>query len=383
MGRWPTAKLAEVLSLDLDRVKIDPTATYEMVGVYSFGRGLFLREPVHGGNTSYKYFYHLQADHIVMSQLFGWEGALALSSKEFAGKYVSPQFPTFKTSAERLDRSFLGWYMRRRQFWEELGSRTRGMGDRRRTLNPDALLDCTIPLPPLSEQRRIVAKIDQVAAKIEEVFKLKKAVTDLSEKMLAGVFHRIVDKAPYLPMENVAPLVRRPVDVQPNAVYLELGVRSFGKGTFHKPALPGSEVGTKKLYRIETGDIVLSNVFAWEGGIAVAKKEDTGRVGSHRFITRVPVSTKATANFIKYYLLTPEGLEKIGEASPGGAGRNRTLGLKKLDTIEVPIPSMEKQCYFDRLVNKVETLKAFHGITVSQLNAVVPKVLDVAFAGPG
>jgi hypothetical protein len=33
------------------------------------------------------------------------------------------------------------------------------------------------------------------------------------------------------------------------------------------------------------------------------------------------------------------------------------------------------------LRDKVEALKAFHGATASQLNAVVPKVLDAAFAG--
>jgi hypothetical protein len=48
-------------------------------------------------------------------------------------------------------------------------------------------------------------------------------------------------------------------------------IRSFGKGTFHKPPLSGSDVGTKRLYRIEPGDLLFSNVFAWEGAIAIAQ----------------------------------------------------------------------------------------------------------------
>lgn len=143
--KWRTIRLGEIVRLDLDRVPIDVSMSYPMEGVLSFGRGLFDREPIENGNTSYKYFYRLKADHIVMSQLFGWEGALALSSDRFAGKYVSPQFPTFLCEETKLDRQFLGWLMRRPAFWEDLGSRASGMGDRRRTLNPEAFFPVKYP----------------------------------------------------------------------------------------------------------------------------------------------------------------------------------------------------------------------------------------------
>src|SRR6266498_4517701 len=102
---WQTVQLRQVIKLDLTKVPIDADAEYPMVGVYSFGRGLFLREPVSGNKTSYKFFYELKAEHIVMSQLFGWEGALALSSDKFEGLFVSPQFPTFLCDPDQLDRS--------------------------------------------------------------------------------------------------------------------------------------------------------------------------------------------------------------------------------------------------------------------------------------
>ncbi len=187
---WPEVKLGEVLSLDLHKVSIDPTRSYDMVGVYSFGRGLFNREPIFNGNTSYKFFYKLSKEHIVMSQLFGWEGALAISSRDFEGKYVSPQFPTFLVDENKLDREFLGWYMRQPKFWEDLGSRTRGMGDRRRTLSPDALFQCYVSLPPLAEQQQIVAKIERLAGKIEEAHKLRQNIRDNNAKLLVAMAHR-------------------------------------------------------------------------------------------------------------------------------------------------------------------------------------------------
>lgn len=79
-----------------------------------------------------------------------------------------------------------------------------------------------------------------------------------------------------------------------------LGIRSFGKGTFHKPPLSGSEAGTKPLYRIDPGDLLFSNVFAWEGAIAIAQPADTGRFGSHRFTTCRAASDVATAEFLRY-----------------------------------------------------------------------------------
>jgi type I restriction enzyme S subunit len=133
------------------------------------------------------------------------------------------------------------------------------------------------------------------------------------------------------PMQKVAPIIRRPAKIIAKNQYPELGIRSFGKGTFHKPALNGYNVGTKKLYQIKTGDLIFSNVFAWEGAIAVALPEDNNRYGSHRFISCNCDLDQVLPEFLNFHFLTPEGLEEINRCSPGGAGRNKTLGLRKLE----------------------------------------------------
>lgn len=159
---------------------------------------------------------------------------------------------------------------------------------------------------------------------------------------------------PMTALGDVAPIIRRAVDIQPDHSYPELGIRSFGKGTFHKPPLTGADAGTKRLFKIEPGDLVLSNVFAWEGAIAVASPDDGGRYGSHRFITCVVDSSRACAEYLKFYLTASEdGKEQIRRASPGGAGRNRTLGVEKLEQIKVPLPPVEMQC---ALIARLEIL---------------------------
>jgi len=141
------------------------------------------------------------------------------------------------------------------------------------------------------------------------------------------------------------------------------------------------QVGEKRLFQIEPADLLFNNVFAWEGAIAVVKEEDKGRFGSHRFITCLAKPHLATSHFLCFYFLTRQGLEQIGEASPGGAGRNRTLGLDALSKIEVPAPPIEKQKWFDGLLEQIEALRRVEADTAAELDALVPSILDKAFKG--
>ncbi|OQK15945.1 hypothetical protein AU255_17365 [Methyloprofundus sedimenti] len=151
-----------------------------------------------------------------------------------------------------------------------------------------------------------------MSKKINDAKRLRQEVLDDAQAMLSSAFHQIIEGAEYQTMEQVSPIVRRKIEIGIDGEYPELGVRSFGKGTFHKPVLNGIDVGTKKLYHILPGDLIFSNVFAWEGAIAVVKKEDKNRTGSHRFITCVPKDKITTSDFLCFYFLTDEGIEKIG-----------------------------------------------------------------------
>lgn len=167
---------------------------------------------------------------------------------------------------------------------------------------------------------------------------------------------------------DIAPIVRRPVDIELNHSYPELGIRSFGKGTFHKPPLTGAEVGTKRLFRIETDDLVFSNVFAWEGAVAVAGQRDDGRFGSHRFITCAVDPSRANVHFLqRYFTASPDGMEQLRRASPGGAGRNRTLGVDKLAELLVQLPPTEVQ---NTIVSRLDVLAAKAREVSDHLDAV-------------
>ena len=380
-GHWQMVPLGEVLTPAGEPHRVETERTYLNIGLYSFARGCFGKPPIDGNLTSAPTLYRVRSGQFIYSRLFAFEGAYAVVPDEFDGAFVSNEFPCFDVREDRALPRYLRWMFSLPTVWATLADGSKGMGDRRKRVHPDQILAFRAAMPPLDVQRRIVELLDAVEARIIRRQREAEAMDVELSAMLASAFHRITQGAPRQRMAAVAPLVRRMAAIDLDSAYPELGVRSFGKGTFHKPPLAGADVGSKRLFVVHSGDLVFSNVFAWEGAVAVAEANDHGRFGSHRFITRVPDPGRATALFLCFWFLTPEGLQKLGEASPGGAGRNRTLGLEALDSIEVPIPSFDAQEWFDALQQKVRATRELQEAAVAELDAMLPAILDKAFKG--
>lgn len=243
------------------------------------------------------------------------------------------------------------------------------------------VLAAEIPVPTPHEQQRLVARIEAQTSRVEHIRKAQRELETELRGILNGYYAEICADAEWKPLADVAPQVRRPVSVEAGQSYPELGIRSFGKGTFHKPAIAAEQLGSKRIYHIHPGDLIFNNVFGWEGAVAVVKPEDAGRVGSHRFITCVPKANVATTPFLYFHFTTEQGLHDLGDASPGGAGRNRTLGLAALGNIQVPVPKYDKQVVFACLWEKVESTRRLQAEITADLAAYVPAILAKAFRG--
>lgn len=152
---------------------------------------------------------------------------------------------------------------------------------------------------------------------------------------------------------DVLHFTRRPVRVETGAAYREIGIRSHGRGIFHKSPVTGAEIGSKKVFYIEPGDFVLNIVFAWEGAVAVAGDSEAGMVGSHRFPTFRPDPTRLAVQYLLYLFQTELGRSLLDRVSPGGAGRNRTLNVGAFLNQSVPLPPLLDQ---RRVVERIEEL---------------------------
>ncbi|MFB9951620.1 restriction endonuclease subunit S [Rhizobium puerariae] len=175
-------------------------------------------------------------------------------------------------------------------------------------------------------------------------------------------------------MGEIAPLVRRPILPKAEELYREIGIRSFGKGVFHKAPITGLDLGSKRVFTVEPGDLLFNIVFAWEGATAVATEAERGMIGSHRFLTCVADSAKVDPSFLKYWFVHADGREQLLQASPGGAGRNRTLGTEKLAAIHVPLPPLAEQhrivARIEELTAKVEEARVLRGRVLDEMDAI-------------
>jgi type I restriction enzyme S subunit len=361
-----------------------------MVGVLSFGRGLFNREPIENGRTSYKFFYRLKAEHVVMSQLFGWEGALALSSEEFSGKFLSPQFPTFICDPTKLDRKFLGWLMRRPVFWEDLGSRTSGMGDRRRTLTPEALFASIIPLPPLSEQQKIVVRIEKLATKLDEAVCLHQQVFSGTDSLLISMAQRNdLDETTKRKLgwtevflSEVITQVQDKQLVSPNGIYPNLGIYSFGRGLFEKPAINGFLTSALSLYRVHSGQFIYSRLFAFEGAYGIVPDRFNGYFVSSEYPTFTCNTKLIKPEFLLAYFKSHDVWKQVAVGSKGLGDRRQRVQPQQLLNHRLMVPPLEWQVKIHDVLFKVNVMQPIHKETTTRLSSVLPSILEGAFNGP-
>ncbi|NER62347.1 hypothetical protein G3435_25120, partial [Pseudomonas sp. MAFF212428] len=185
----------------------------------------------------------------------------------------------------------------------------------------------SIPLPPLHEQQKITAVLTAVDDKLDVISRQIAATKTLRQGLLQTLLSRGVgtqDTAGFwqphtsfktgvhgaipacwdeVSLGTIAPIVRRPVEISPDAIYPELGLRSYGKGTFHKRGLLGNEVGNKRLFEIKAGDLLFSNVFAWEGAVAIAKPQDVAAsalIGTSHASLMIPVQIRRSFSVFNY-----------------------------------------------------------------------------------
>ena len=133
------------------------------------------------------------------------KGPMGWSLPNFDGCYISNEYPTFDCNRSRLLPEYLGLCFRRPSVWQDVARLSTGIGDRRRRVQPDQFLTHSIPLPSLSEQRRIVTKVEGLATKIEEARGLRDSadedVAGLSVTVSAALVEN--DQWPMVPLKDI------------------------------------------------------------------------------------------------------------------------------------------------------------------------------------
>src|SRR5690606_39170623 len=187
-------------------------------------------------------------------------------------------------------------------------------------------------------------------------------------------------------IDNSFERVVNPVDVNEKQEYKQIGIRSHGKGIFHKETVLGNELGNKRVFWIEENLFIVNIVFAWEMAVAKTTKNEMGLIASHRFPMYRPKNDILDLDFILYFFLRNRGKYILELASPGGAGRNKTLGQKEFAKSKVTIPTnIEEQqkiaTFLASVDKKIDQLQQKKHLLEQYKKGVMQQVFPSASSG--
>lgn len=174
--------------------------------------------------------------------------------------------------------------------------------------------------------------------------------------------------------------ISNPVPVDDEKLYKQIGIRSHGKGLFYKDAVTGKSLGDKRVFWIKEDTFVVNIVFAWEQAVARTTVKEIGMIASHRFPMYLPINTKSNLDYLVHFFLTKKGKFLLELASPGGAGRNKTLGQKEFENLKFHIPSSDEQTkiasFLTALDDRLNQLKQKKSLLEQYKKGVMQKIFS-------
>ena len=222
----------------------------------------------------------------------------------------------------------------------------------------------SIKLPSLQEQEKIVNFLSKVDSIIEKQEKKVEYWNSYKKGMMQKIFSQKIrfkdeNGRDYPEWEERAlkKIIKEdlyPVN-KPSVAYEKLSVRSHAKGTFSSRVDDPETVAMDTLYEVKENQLIVNITFAWEHAIAIVKKEDEGKLVSHRFPT-YKFNSDCYYKFYEYVIKQSSIKYKLGLASPGGAGRNRVLNKKEFLKIEVQHPCFGEQVKIANFLSNIDNI---------------------------
>lgn len=371
---WPSVKLGGVI-----RQERDPVGSFDGDGLPVLGvtnvDGV-TQTGVAASDDKSKYL-RLRPGRFVYNPYRINVGSIGLSSESQNG-ICSPAYVVFRPM-DPLDAKFL-WFFLKSAKGDQLINFHGNRGTVRSALRYDDLAQIEIPLPPLAEQRRIVARIEEIAAQIQEAQSLRQQAVEEAEVVLRAMLMHD-RKAKKTPMRELVRIRLPDVAVTPNRSYQFAGVYSFGRGVFRSALKSGMDFTYPRLTTLHTGDFVYPKLMAWEGAFGVVPPECDGCVVSPEFPVFEVNEGRVLHEVLDVYFRTPSVWSDISEASTGTNIRRRRLNPKGFLEYEMPLPSKETQILIRKVYTEVDRLKELQAETAAELDALLPSVLDRAFKG--
>ncbi|SRR6266446_1737830 len=390
---WSQIQLGKVLSYVDQLVELDDETEYTTITVKRNHGGLEAREKLFGFQIRTKKQFKLIPEAFIISRVQCWHQAYAIVPDTIPPNMIaSTNYDQFVISPE-VDSRFFWWYSHSPIFTEVVRSCAFGVVIEKMVFNRDKWLQQTIPLPPLEEQRRIVARIEELVAGIEEARGLRREAVEETEKLLASSITRVLrtirDEAKDVTVEEVAHSVtdgdhQPPPKADFGIPFIFISNVVKGKIDFSncKWVSPEYFASIQSNRLPKRGDVLYTAVGATYGIPCLVDTDEPFCFQRHIAIIK-PDLNQILPKYLKWVLSSSKVYEQATKAATGSA--QPTVPLRGIRNLKFTLPSLHEQhhivAYLDDLQAKVNSLKQLQSETSAELDALLPSILDKAFKG--
>lgn len=393
-AKWSRARFGEFLRPHLRPYKLGPTEDANLVGMRLYGQGPFHREIKESIRIAKKSHFVVRAGDVIYNKLFAWKGAFGVVPPELDGMFVSDKFPTYALDQTEVDENYLRWYFRYPPLWEEAQVLSTGSAALSKlTLNPPKFLLLTIPKPPVAEQKRVAAYLEELDKQIHGARALREEAGTATSRLFIETLHRISETI--VISGTLGDVLKCPPRNGWSAKCDNTGdgiaVLSLGAVTgfryrpmdFKRTSLPVPPNGH---FWLKPGDLLItrSNTPELVGHAAIYNGKPAPCVYPD-LMMRLETG-EVEREFVWYWLQTPLVREFIKRNAKGTSATMKKITLGVVMAIPFPsaLPLSQQRrivAELDGLQAQVDALKRLQAETCAELDALQSAILDRAFKG--
>jgi type I restriction enzyme S subunit len=391
-SQWPLLPLGEVLSHRNEFIEINDLEPYKRCRVRLHAQGIVLRDQVSGAEIKTKRQQVCRAGEFLVAEIDAKLGGYGMVPTELDGSIVSSHYFLFDVNEQKLDRSFLGYFVRTPAFFEQVAAQG---STNYAAIRPGHVLEYTLPLPPLPEQRRLVERLDALAAKIDEVKRLRIATDQQSSIFLGQFVKQIFEKGrasgwkKYLMGDILTDATygtsEKTSDDQTGVPILRMGNIQDGRLRLSDLKYLHLSSSDRTKYILERGDILVNRTNSAElvGKCAVFDHE--GDYGYASYIIRLRVDNKLfNPRLVAHYINSPIGRTYMLTEKKQMTGQ-ANVNTVTLRAMPIYLPARKDQ---DSTLDQIEQFRVlrqhlFHEQhrVLLELDAMLPAILDRTFRG--